>query len=117
MFNLYFEPDKIDDKKLIIEPRDIFYLNDVVDITEKVDVSQELIIRPMGALNWKSLEFHYSQDNDEFNKKVNLNDNKLYKNYSKFSDDPDAPEGAIECKIVVTTKITGKTTEKKTIKT
>jgi hypothetical protein len=69
MFNLYFEPDKIDEKKLIIEPRDDFYLNDVIDITDKLDVSQDIVISPMGALNFKSLEFHYMKDNDEYNKK------------------------------------------------
>ena len=69
MFNLYFQPDPTDDKKLIIEPRDDFYTSNVVDLTQKIDVSKEYSIAPMGALQWKSLEFHYQKDTDEFNKK------------------------------------------------
>jgi hypothetical protein len=68
MFNLYFEPDKIDDKKLIIEPRDSFYNDTVIDITDKLDISREYKIVPMGALDFKTLEFHYQVDTDEYNK-------------------------------------------------
>lgn len=71
MFNLYFEPDATDDKKLIIEPRDDFYTSTIVDLTNKLDVSRLYSIDPMGALQWKSLEFHYQEDNDEYNKKYN----------------------------------------------
>ena len=69
MFNLYFQPDPTDDKKLIIEPRDDFYSSNVIDLTQKVDVSKEYNLEPMGALQWKSLEFHYQKDSDEYNKK------------------------------------------------
>jgi hypothetical protein len=69
MFNLYFQPDPTDDKKLIIEPRDDFYTSNVIDLTQKIDVSKDYNIEPMGALQWKSLEFHYQKDNDEYNKK------------------------------------------------
>ena len=36
-FNLYMMPDPTDDKKLIIEPRDDFYLNTPIDWTQKHD--------------------------------------------------------------------------------
>jgi len=71
MFNLYFEPDKIDDKKLIIEPRDDFYTLNVIDLTNKIDTSQDVSLVPMGALDFKSLEFHTQKDEDELNKKYN----------------------------------------------
>jgi hypothetical protein len=46
-FNLYAIPDTIDANKLIIEPRDDFYTSDVVDITNNLDVSSEVMINPM----------------------------------------------------------------------
>ena len=71
MFNLYFEPDKIDDKKLVIEPRDDFYTSNVIDLTNNLDVSKDVTISPMGALDFKTLEFHQQFDEDEHNKKYN----------------------------------------------
>jgi len=71
MFNLYFEPDQIDDKKLIIEPRDTFYNTTTIDLTEKLDVSKEINILPMGALDFKTLEFHQQKDDDQYNKYYN----------------------------------------------
>jgi hypothetical protein len=69
LFNLYIVPDKIDPKKLIIEPRDEFYTNDVVDLTNYLDTSKELLIKPMGVLDFRRLEMLYKSDNDEYNKK------------------------------------------------
>ena len=71
MFNLYFEPDQIDDKKLVIEPRDDFYTSNVIDLTNKLDVSREINILPMGALDFKTLEFHSAKDDDQYNKYYN----------------------------------------------
>jgi hypothetical protein len=71
MFNLYFEPDQIDDKKLIIEPRDTFYNTTTIDLTDKLDVSKEINILPMGALDFKTLEFHQQKDDDQYNKYYN----------------------------------------------
>lgn len=68
-FNLYVEVDKIDPKKLIIEPRDEFYLDTLVDLTEYLDVSQELEIKPMGLLDFRVFEMSYKSDSDEFNKR------------------------------------------------
>lgn len=69
MFNLYVEVDKIDEKKLIIEPRDEFYTENLVDLTQYLDVSQELEIKPMGLLDFRVFEMSYKSDTDEFNKK------------------------------------------------
>jgi hypothetical protein len=69
MFNLYIVPDKIDPKKLIIEPRDTFYTNDVVDLTNFLDTSRELLIKPMGVLDFRKLEMTYKEDKDEYNNK------------------------------------------------
>ena len=68
-FNLYYQVDKIDSKKFIIEPRDEFYLNDFEDITNYLDVSKEIDIAPMGLLDFRNFQMQYKEDNDEFNKK------------------------------------------------
>lgn len=68
-FNLYVEVDKIDPKKLIIEPRDDFYTDTLVDLTNYLDVSQELEIKPMGLLDFRVFEMSYKSDSDEFNKR------------------------------------------------
>jgi hypothetical protein len=72
MFNLYVEVDQIDKKKLIIEPRDEFYTNTLVDLTEYLDVSQELEIKPMGLLDFRVFEMSYKTDSDEFNQRYEM---------------------------------------------
>jgi hypothetical protein len=67
-FNLYAEADPLDDKKLIIEPRDTFYTSTLVDFTNKVDVSKAIEIQPMGALKYKDYKFTFDKDTDENNK-------------------------------------------------
>ena len=68
-FNLYAIPDTIDANKLIIEPRDEFYTNDVVDITSNLDVSSEVMINPMGVLDFRDFVLKYKEDKDEYNTK------------------------------------------------
>jgi hypothetical protein len=68
-FNLYAIPDTIDANKLIIEPRDDFYTNDVVDITNNLDTSSELLVTPMGVLDFRDLVLKYKEDKDEYNTK------------------------------------------------
>jgi len=71
-FNLYVEIDPIDNRKFIIEPRDDFYTNDVVDLTEFLDVSKDIQIAPMGLLDFKTFEMKYKEDNDELNNRYQL---------------------------------------------
>jgi|688.fasta_scaffold03013_25 hypothetical protein len=68
MFNLYIEPNQLDDRLLTIEPRDIYYNDNVVDLTNNLDVSKDFIQKPMGALDFKQLEFSYAMDDDYWNK-------------------------------------------------
>lgn len=67
MFNLYFEYDKDVPNKIYIEPRNDFYNTTIQDWTYKQDVSKELIIEPMGALEAKRYIFKYKQDKDWLN--------------------------------------------------
>jgi hypothetical protein len=68
-FNLYAIPDTIDANKLIIEPRDEFYTSDVVDITNNLDISSEVMINPMGVLDFRDFVLKYKEDKDEYNTK------------------------------------------------
>jgi len=68
MFNLYIQPDPNNEKNLLIEPRDDFYTNTIVDWSSKLDISQEVESKPMGALNFKEYLFTYKQDKDYYNK-------------------------------------------------
>lgn len=73
MFNLYIESDKEVSNKFIIEPRDDGYFYDasldsnIVNLTSKLDISQQLEIEPMGALDFKTYYFKYKEDKDYFN--------------------------------------------------
>jgi hypothetical protein len=68
-FNLYAVPDTIDANKLIIEPRDDFYTSDIVDITNNLDTSSELMVTPMGVLDFRDFVLKYREDKDEYNTK------------------------------------------------
>ena len=67
MFNLYVQPNPDNEKDLIIEPRDDFYNNDVIDWSSKIDKSKDIEFKPMGALNSKEYLFTYKRDNDYYN--------------------------------------------------
>ena len=67
MFNLYIQPNPDDEKDLIIEPRDDFYNNNIIDWSSKIDKSKDIEFLPMGALNSKEYLYTYKQDNDFYN--------------------------------------------------
>ncbi len=68
MFNLYIQQDKLNEKVLIIEPRPDFYSKtDIVDWTDKLDISQQLEIKPVGDLNGKIYTYTYKEDKDFLN--------------------------------------------------
>jgi hypothetical protein len=67
MFNLYVQPDPLDGKRLLIETRDVFFNNTIVDITDKIDVSRGVQIMPLGSLKYKEYVFSMQEDKDELN--------------------------------------------------
>jgi hypothetical protein len=67
LFNLYIEPSDLDPKRLIIEPRDNFYLNTLVDLTDKVDMSQPIEIKPLAELKYKEYNYEMAADKDAAN--------------------------------------------------
>lgn len=71
MFNLYIEPDKNNQKNLIIKPRDTFYSDEtsVLNWSDKVNRNVPFKITPLGELDFKKLVLRYKEDNDLLNKK------------------------------------------------
>lgn len=68
MFNIYAEPDPLDSKKLIMEPREDFFLDTLVDFTAQIDVSRGVKIKPVGELRYKSYNYSFDEDTDSLNK-------------------------------------------------
>lgn len=84
LFNLYIEPNALDPKKLIIEPRDQFYLEEIVDLTNKVDVSRPIVIKPLSELKYKEYNYQMASDKDAANNDYLLRYNQPYGS-AKFS--------------------------------
>jgi hypothetical protein len=67
MFNLYVSVDELDAKKLKIETRDVYFTSDTVDLTNKIDVSRGVEVKPLGASKYKEYTFAMAEDKDELN--------------------------------------------------
>ena len=81
MFNLVFEPSTIDNKKIIIEPRDDFYSDTVIDWTYKHDRLNDAIITPVSEIKDGNILFTYTDDNDYYNNKYKTNTKETYGQY------------------------------------
>lgn len=77
MFNLYVWEDKVNDKKLYIEPYRDFMSATQVDWTYKIARDKSWQITPMGNLNARIYEYKYKDDSDYYNeayrKRYNMN--------------------------------------------
>ena len=92
MFNLYVQTDTSNDRNLIIEPKEDFYLDgsaNVVDWSLKLDNSKQLEVLPMAALDGKDYLYNYKQDKDYYNKLYEDTWGKIYgeKLYDEFVND------------------------------
>jgi hypothetical protein len=67
LFNLYVSVDALDSKKLKIETRDVYFTSDTVDLTNKIDVSRGVQVKPLGASKYKEYTFAMAEDKDELN--------------------------------------------------
>jgi hypothetical protein len=67
LFNLYVSVDSLDSKKLKIETRDVYFTSDTVDLTNKIDVSRGVQVKPLGASKYKEYTFAMAEDKDELN--------------------------------------------------
>ncbi len=68
MFNLYIEPDLDNPKKLYIEPREDYYVADVVDWSSKLDVSKDIKYDMLASKNKSRYNYSYKSDSDYYNK-------------------------------------------------
>lgn len=66
--NLYVEQDPDKSNNLLIETRNDYYSDDVVDWSEFVDYSQPIEIKPLGDLSGRRYLFSYKADTDYYNK-------------------------------------------------
>ena len=66
MFNLYMSP--IYETGVVIEPRDTYFTNDIVDWTDLLDTSKDFTIKPQGLLENKELVFTYADNGDDNNR-------------------------------------------------
>jgi hypothetical protein len=67
-FNLYLDYDAIDENLIYIEPRDDYYTDVKIDVSDKVDRSKEFVVSPIGALDASTYLFEDKEDKDVKNK-------------------------------------------------
>jgi hypothetical protein len=80
MFNLYLNQDKVDPKKIYIEPRDQFYSTDFVDWSRKLDISKDILQKPIVDRK-KRVFMSYKEDKDLANTYYKSNFNEIYGQY------------------------------------
>lgn len=65
--NLWIDIDPNDSNNYIIEPRDTFLTNNIVNLDEKLDEGQDLVIYPMGKTDASEYYFSDKPDKDYLN--------------------------------------------------
>ncbi len=68
-FNLIVDVDPTDENNLIIEPRDTYMTNSILNIHELIDHSKDIVQLPMNALDARRYYYTYKADQDYWNKK------------------------------------------------
>lgn len=86
MFNLYLYQDKINPKKIFIEPRDQFYYVDqTLNWSDKLDISKEIEQSPIVDRK-KRVLLTYKEDRDFFNNDYKQKTNEVYGQYEYNTD-------------------------------
>jgi len=85
-FNLLVFPDPNNDRNLFIEPRDTFYTSDIIDWTDKLDISKDLEIIPLAAEAKKKYVYKYKSDGDFWNKNYQDSIKFIYGEYQITTD-------------------------------
>jgi hypothetical protein len=78
MFRLEMQPHPTIADNYIIEPYSQFYQNTVVDWTEKLDNSNDVIFEPMGLLEAAEYLYKYKDDKDYYNETYKSEFNETY---------------------------------------
>lgn len=100
MFNLYVEPYNYspDDPDsggyvtYLIESRDDYYTDTVIDWTSKLDISRPFTIKPVALAKYKYYNFTYAEDNDLMNDRYKGQTGRVYGDYLHFIDNDFATE-------------------------
>jgi len=66
MFNLYWD-NTSNQNEMVVNPRQTYLTNNVLDWTSKIDISKPVNIIPMGALDANPYVFTYKEDSDFYN--------------------------------------------------
>lgn len=85
LFNAYVYENKLDSKKLYIDPYVDYYdlnVSGVVDWTYKVDRSKPIRLRPMSELNSRYYYFKFKDDSDYYNELYRKTYNENYGDYA-----------------------------------
>ena len=81
MFNLYFEADPLR-KVVVIEPRDQFFKNELVDITDKIDISKAPVLNYLTDYK-NEMVFKYKIDSkDKYLEQWNKTNDREYGKYT-----------------------------------
>lgn len=84
LFNAYLYENKLDSKKLYIDPYVDYYdlnVSGVVDWTYKVDRSRPIRLKPMSELNGRYYHFKFKGDGDYYNELYKKRYNEIYGDY------------------------------------
>ena len=68
LFNLVMLPDPLDESKIIVEPYDDFFTDDIVDWSDKLHEGVPLKSKPLSMSTARSYLFSYADGNDYINK-------------------------------------------------
>jgi len=94
LFNLYIDDKKGITNGLRIEPRDNYYAaGELLDWTNKLDISKSIDITPLSELSTKDFEFTYKADADYWNKNYTDALTQVY-GYKKLTTDNDFVKGS-----------------------
>jgi hypothetical protein len=87
MFNLYLYQDKVDSKKIYIEPRDQFYdTSQFLNWSDKLDKDKEITQIPV-IERYKRILLSYKDDNDFYNKNYKSLINETYGQFEYLTGD------------------------------
>ena len=86
MFNLYIEPYYYNPTDVnsggyltyIIEPRDNYYTNEIIDWTKKIDYNKEFTIKPLAGAKEKFIKYTYDLDKDYHNNLYNQRTGRVF---------------------------------------
>lgn len=103
-FNLHLEYDKINDTVINIEPKNDFYTNEVLDLTQVVDRFKSYDIEPVGLVDGNEYVFSDQEGEDVLSKVYKTSLNEVY-GLAKYEIDNDFVKKAKKIETIFTPTI------------